>query len=214
MSIPNKRKILAGCYIDFEGFAPNEHRATPPPVLIGIYREGEFKQVVFTGAYRWAASDQEFGNVHYESDRKQYLKELADSTSKGKPLFAYSEHEKNVIEHQIGHQITARYKNVRKIAKSYFNRYPDRFPEAGSIAENSLSAVTQVLGFKLKHKLPRGGVTKRLRNVRQFSDSRKKWAAAPDGIKQQWREVLLHNREDAMCLFDILMALRTRQDGA
>lgn len=212
MSLPNQERILAGCYIDFEGFAPNEHRATPPPVLIGIYREGEFKQVVFTKAYRWAASDSEFDNVQYESDRKQYLKELADSTSRGKPLFAYSEHEKNVIEHQIGHQITMRYRNVRKIAKRYFNRYPDHFPEARSITKNSLSSVAQVLGLKLKHKLPLGGVTKRLKNVSEFSQSQKKWAAAPEGIKQEWREVLLHNREDAMCMFDILMALKTRRN--
>lgn len=202
--------LAAGCYIDFEGFAPNEHQTSPPPVLIGIYREQAFKQVVFTEAYRWAALDSGVTHpVEFEPDRNGFLKDLASSIRKTSPVFAYSEHELNVINKCIAYTITKRYQNVRKIAKKCFNKSPERFPGARSIEKHSLSEVARFLNIKLKHKLPVGGVTERLRVVRIYSSSKRKWSSAPVDIKQQWREVLMHNREDTQCLFDILTGLKS-----
>lgn len=207
--LPCQEEIYAGCYIDFEGFAPNEHQTSPPPVLIGIYREEEFKQVVFTQAYRWAALDSGVTHlVEFEPDRNAFLKDLVSSTRKKRPMFAYSEHELNVIKKCIGYSIAERYRNVRGIAKKCFNKSPARFPGAQSIENYSLSEVARILTIELKHKLPTGGVTERLRNVRTYSDSRRNWSSAPPDIRQQWREVLMHNREDTRCLFDILSKLK------
>ena len=211
--LPTIQKIDAGCYIDFEGFAPNEHAASPPPVLVGIFRDGLFKQVVFTQAYRWAAKDPGVEHlVEYCGDRGSFLKELADSTSGSKPLFAFSEHERTVIKKEIVHDIEKRFSDVRAIAKRFFNKYPDAFKEPQAINEHSLKNVAAKVGLSLAQKLEKGGMTCRLREVREYSKSAKKWAAAPDSVRRSWREVLEHNRVDTTCLIEILRKLDKKRE--
>ena len=98
--IPMRSKIANGVYIDFEGFA-NPHQRFPPPVLIGLYRSGEFnsfdqgfQQVVFGKSYRWATESSNVDNqVVYCEDREEFLTNLVSTSSKTKPLFAFTEHE-------------------------------------------------------------------------------------------------------------------------
>lgn len=68
--------------------------------------------------------------------------------------------------------------------------------------------ITKTLGVSIPEKLPKGGVTSRLRDVRDYSHTRQAWANAPAGIKKKWREVLEHNRSDCECLHEVLTALR------
>jgi hypothetical protein len=211
--LPTIQKIDAGCYIDFEGFAPNEHTTSPPPVLVGIFRDGLFKQVVFTKAYRWAAKDSGVKHlVEYCEDRGSFLKELADSTSGSKPLFAFSEHERTVIKKEIGHDVEKRFSDVRAIAKRFFNKYPNVFEELQGMNEHSLKNVAAKVGLSLTQKLEKGGMTRRLREVREYSQSAKKWAAAPDSARRSWREVLEHNRVDTTCLIEILRKLAKKKE--
>ena len=210
-NLPKREIIDAGCYIDFEGFAGNEHQKFPPPALIGVFRDGNFKQVVFTEKYRWAALDPGVSHlVEYRPDRAEYLSELANSTSQNKPLFAFSYYEKNIIEFQVKHSIEKRYRNVLGISKKCFNSKPEAFPERSSNKLNTLMGITKTLGVSIPEKLPKGGVTSRLRDVRDYSHTRQAWANAPAGIKKKWREVLEHNRSDCECLHEVLTALRAR----
>jgi hypothetical protein len=210
-NLPRIDIIDAGCYIDFEGFAGNEHQKFPPPILLGVFRGGNFRQIVFTEKYRWAALDPGVSHlVEYRPDRSEYLSELAKSTSLNKPLFAFSEYEKNIIEFQAKHKITKRYKNVLGISKKRFNKQPEAFPNRSSNKPNTLMEITKTLGVSVPEKLAKGGVTIRLRDVRDYSHSRKAWAKAPFGIKKKWCEVLEHNRSDCECLYEILKVLRER----
>ena len=209
--LPAASRVAAGCYIDFEGFAANEHSASPPPVLVGLYRKNEegtfqFQQVVFTKEYRWAA---EAAGVEHEvlycPDRLGFMKDLCDSLRGSKPLFAYSEYELRVIERQVGHRITKRYRNVRSIARRWLNQ-PDRgYPKP---ADNSLRSVAQVMGIPLEKKLERGGVTARLRAVREYSASRIRWESAPQKVKRQWREILMHNHWDVLATYQVMVHMR------
>jgi hypothetical protein len=214
-NLPKQQVIDAGCYIDFEGFAGNEFQASPAPILIGIFHNGSFKQVVFTQEYRWAALDPGVEHpVEFEEDRAQYLKDLVTKVSMNKPFFAYSEYEKTVIQHQVGHQITKRYRDVRGIAKRRFKKYPNIYPAPAKKRENSLVEVAQFLEIPMAEKLAKGGVTKRLRSIRDYSKSRKGWAAAPAKVRREWREVLEHNRLDVLCMVEILNTLRARETAA
>lgn len=207
-NLPKRDIIDAGCYIDFEGFAGNEYQKFPQPILIGVFRGRNFRQFVFTKRYRWAALDPDVSHlVEYRPDRAEYLSELAKSTSKAKPLFAFSEYEKNIIEFQCKHKITKRYKNVLGISKKRFNSRPEAFPKRSSDNPNTLVEITKTLGISIPEKLAKGGVTSRLRDVRNYSYSRQKWAKAPAEIKKKWREVLEHNRSDCECLYEILKVL-------
>ena len=208
-NLPSIDIIDAGCYIDFEGFAGNEHQKFPPPILLGVFRGGNFGQIVFTEKYRWAALDPGVSHlVEYRPDRAEYLSELAKSTSQNKPLFAFSEYEKNIIEFQAKHKITKRYRNVLGISKKRFNRKPKDFPNRSSNKLNTLMEITRVLGVSVTEKLAKGGVTSRLRDVRDYSYSRTAWAKAPEGVRQKWREILEHNRSDCECLYEVLKILR------
>jgi hypothetical protein len=204
--LPAKSKILAGCYIDFEGFAGNEYQMSPPPVLIGIYRDGEFKQVVFTEKYRWAAKQAGVDHeVSFHADRTTLLKELAASVSASKPLFGYTEHELAVIEKLLGHKITKRYRNARAIASRWFNKHGDLYQKPKTFA---LVDVAMSLGVTLDAKLPKGGVTSRLRSVGNYSSSKRKWESAPPSVRREWQEVLEHNRFDVMSMLEILSFMR------
>lgn len=208
--VPAGRQILAGCYIDFEGFAGNEHRTSPPPVLIGMYRGGEFKQIVFTACYRWAAEDPGVDHdVSLRLDRDAFIEELVDSAGMNKPLFAYSEYELRVIEKCVGHRITRRYRNVRSIAKTWLNKQAGRYPTPTTFA---LVDVAESMGIALNLKLPEGGVTSRLREVRDFSSSSKRWSSAPAKIRNKWREVLEHNRSDVTAIREMMMHMRQIDD--
>lgn len=201
--LPTGKQIDAGRYIDFEGFASNPYQKFPPPVLAGVLKDGYFTQHVFTETFRWAAEDTDLDyEVIYEPNRKDFLIDLvANTTSQVKPLFAYTDYEKIVIEHHVGHKITKRYRNVRAIAQRCFNQVKERpkFPESYALRDFAES-----LGLRLPAKLKKGGVTDRLREVRAYSVSRAKWASAPSSVRRAWRQVLEHNKTDVMILPDIL----------
>lgn len=189
-NLPLQKKIDAGCYIDFEGFAGNEYQKFPPPVLIGVLRGNEFQQVVFTKKYRWAAQAPDVANpVVFEPDRAAYLKKLVAEASGSKPIFAYSEYERNVIKFHIGHDFPRRYRNVRAIAARWFNKNPQSGLKPTS---NELHEVALTLGLSMPEKLPRGGITDRLRLVSEYSSSEKKWSMAPPDLRKAWREILVH----------------------
>ena len=218
--IPMRSKIANGVYIDFEGFA-NPHQRFPPPVLIGLHcaREGKsfgegFHQVVFTKAFRWAAEDAGMPHqVVYCEDREGFLGNLVEKSCKSKPLFAFTEHEFGFLEELVGSIVRRRYRNVRLIAKRWCNREVAKgkceaqFLDVKPI-DWSLREVAGAMGFTLTEKLPTGGVTNRLRKVKEYSHSKASWEAAPAATRRAWREVLKHNREDVRLIYEMMNRMR------
>ena len=206
--LPEQSVIDAGCYIDFEGFAPNEHSASPPPVLIGIYNReqgGDFVQVVFNEQYRRAAEDAGVSHeVVYERDREDFLSTLMSSTRRNRPFFAYSEHELTVLSKILNRRPTAivpRYKNVRSIARRWLNERTAIYEQPETHDFNSVAAA---LGITPSLQLPNGGMTARLRMVREHSGTKRGWKAAPKATRKAWKELLLYNRSDVMTLHEIM----------
>ena len=149
--------IRSGCYIDFEGFAGNEHQSSPSPVLIGILRDGQFRQVVFTNQYRRAAEESGVDRkVRFCSDRAAFLKELVANAKASTPILAHSEHELTVIESQLGHKITKRYRNVRSIATKWFNKQRDGHAKPET---NALRDVAETLEIPMPGELKKGGAS-------------------------------------------------------
>lgn len=207
--LPSMLQIDKGCYIDFEGFAGNEHQAYPPPILVGVWNQSEdgiFKQYVFTSAYRWAAEDSGIRHqVVFVEDRELFLRRLVESTKVSKPLFAFSEYERTVIKNVIGMSISKRYKNVRSITKAWYSRNQGDFSAPASW---KLMEIARGLEIDTGRKLQKGGVTDRFRLVREFSKSKRCWATAPLSIKEKWRELLEHNKTDVMLCHQIATKLR------
>jgi|TARA_B100001964_G_scaffold231115_1_gene285384 hypothetical protein len=206
--LPDQDMVDAGCYIDFEGFAPNEYAASPPPVLIGIYnreQSGDFVQVVFTKRYRWAAQYSEVSHeVVYEPDRKGFLATLMSSTRRGKPFFAYSEHELKVLSKILESRqqtLVPRYKNVRSIAKRWLRQRSESYEKPET---NDLNSVAAAMGITPPVQFPTGGMTARLRMVSEHSPTRAGWEGAPKAVRQAWKELLLYNQSDVMTIHQIM----------
>ena len=213
--LPTARTILDGCYIDFEGFGKNKYRLSPPPILIGVYNQGEsgeFRQVVFTEKYRFAAEDPRISHdVTFCNNRVDFLRELVRSSRKKRPLFGFTEHELEVISKELQQKnIVDRFLNVRSIAQQWHNSRKDR---SSAPSDWDLAAAAKTTGIALTSKLPRGGVTSRFRAVREYSSSQKKWAAAPQSIRKKWREILEHNKSDVMSIRKMMMAMRGIDDS-
>ncbi len=207
-SLPERSVIDAGCYIDFEGFAPNEHAASPPPILIGIYNReenGNFVQVVFNKEYRWAA--EEAGVPHevvYEPDRKAFLTRLMRSTRTTRPFFAYSEHELRVLSKTLNRRqqsIVRRYKNVRSIGRRWLGKHSDNYERPKT---HDLNSVAAAMGFTPPLQFPKGGMTARLRMVREHSSTKKGWNDAPKAVHKAWKELLFYNESDVMTMYKIM----------
>ena len=206
--LPDQEIVDAGCYIDFEGFAPNEHAASPPPVLIGIYnreQSGNFVQAVFTKEYRWAAQDAGVAHeVAYVPDRKAFLATLMSSTRTGKPFVAYSEHELKVLSKILKRRqptIVPRYKNVRSIAKRWMRERSESYEQPET---HDLNSVAAALGITPALQFPKGGMTARLRLVREHSGTNKRWKEAPKDARKAWEELLLYNKSDVMTMHKIM----------
>lgn len=213
-NLPNNEMIDFGCYIDFEGFAGNEYQNSPPPILIGIFQNGNFKQIVFTDEYRWAALDPGVKHsVEYIPNRSQFLSELVKTIRRKRPFFAYSDYEKNVITNQIGYSIDERYRNVLSIFKRFRNKNPRTYDKPAPNESETLIRTTKTLGITLPKKLGKNEVTGRFREVRNYSRSRVSWANAPREVRKKWAEILKHNRTDCICLYDILKKLRQKKDS-
>ena len=212
--IPRNDKIHKGTHIDFESFGRNQYSTHPPPVLIGFLREGGFKQVVFTQDYKWAAKDSGVEHdVEFFPNRNEYLLQMLEGVSSvNRPLFAYSIHEKIVISKLLDQNIDRSYRNVKRLAEAEINRRrsrsPGALPEVPEIIPKTLEGLAEALGIPMQHKLPRGGVTSRLRQVSKYSKSQKAWEKAPKKVRKAWIEVLRHNKEDVCILPEILLKLK------
>lgn len=214
MPIPSKDRIFKGTHIDFESFGSNQYSTHPPPVLIGLLKEGVFKQVVFTQDYKWAAKDSGVGHdVEFFSDRNAFLLQMLKATSSvNRPLFAYSIHEQRVISKLLNQNIESRYRNVKRLAEIEINRRrsisPDEFPNIPKKIPKNLEGLAEALGIPMQDKLPINGITDRFRKVREYSSSRKAWEKAPREVQNAWKEVLMHNKEDVCILPQILLKLK------
>jgi hypothetical protein len=202
-TLPNKKTIDAGIYIDFEGFAPNAWGKNDPS-LIGIYRPADdcFRQIVFSNGLQIASEDTDVGYpVIFNSDMKSVLKQLVSEARKNQPLFAFSEHEYDIIDDQIDikRSIVKRYRNVNLIAKKFFKENQPDKPLPSSLLE-----VIVRLNLDTTDKVKDRSITDRIREVKKNCKSHKKWASAPKEKKKLWHEVLEHNKWDCEIMYKAL----------
>ena len=204
-TLPSKKTIDEGIYIDFEGFAPHKKSGKKrPPSLIGIYRPADdcFRQIVFNDVFEHAIQNTNVGYpIIFNTNIKSVLNELVSEARKKRPLFAFSEHEFLIIDKAIGKKrsIKKRYRNVRPIAQRYFtDKHPDK-PIPRSLLE-----VAERLKLDTTDKIKDKTIVERMKEVKKHSCSAVKWASAPTKIKKKWNEILEHNKWDCMIMHEAL----------
>ena len=198
---PSPKQIQEGLYLDVEGFAPR--RGIPrPPVLCGyrIGNEGPVKQVVFTRRYFSAARA---SGLETSSDRKHFFLDLMKDT-KGRKLFAFTEHEQNVIKQATGFQYRKKYRNAHAIAKRWVKR---EFPRE-STRGLALIDYLRLAGIKVPTKYGKDKVTDWLREVRRYSVSQAKWKKAPASARKAWDNILAHNQFDITAMGELMEVIQ------
>ena len=204
----------------------------------GVDFPSGFRQFVFTEKFRYAGEDARADHlVEYLPDRDGFLEKLVEKSGFGNPVFAYSEYEFNQLTHQLAKQfekegteelasgsaeklelikqraearaskqLGRRYRNVKLIAARWCrNNIPDDLP-----GEWSLHELAQAMGLSVTKKLPRGGVTSRLRLVKEYSGSKRRWEGAPSKARKAWLEVLQHNLADVKLIFEMMNRIRPK----
>ncbi len=199
-------QVNNGLYFDFEGFGPNHNNPNPPPALCG-YRfggNGKVQHTVLTHAFRWAAECDDTGQVTYCKDRQEYLRDLLDvQTRGGKKIFFFSQHEQNQFDQILGIQIRKRLIDLHKLLKQHF-------PEVGR--PRTLVSYCEAAGIEVPEGYGKGKVTEKLRSVREFSGSRKKWASLKSNHRSRraWKLLLEHNAFDVGCMYELAKIIATR----
>ena len=176
--------------------------------------------------------------VDYIPDRAGFIKSLVQQAGFSKPVFAFSEYEFNQLTHLVAMQIEwetlekidrvttvtkekkkqikedaekmakkkleRRYRNVKLIAERWCKKkIPKQLPD-----DWTLHDVAQSMELDVTAKLPRGGVTSRLRLVKEYSGSKRRWQAAPAKVRKAWREVLQHNLADVKLIVEMMNRMR------
>ena len=146
----------------------------------------------------------------YEPDRKGFLTRLMSSTRTTRPFFAYSEHELRVLSQILNRRqqsIVRRYKNVRSIARHWLGEHSDNYERPET---HDLNSVAAAMGITPPLQFPKGGMTARLRMVREHSGTKRGWKEAPKQVRNAWKEVLLYNQSDVMTMHKIMQHMRGR----
>ena len=99
-----------GIYIDFEGFKDK------PPAIIGLFIDGDIKQVVLDSDFEHAARAKGLA----VEDLRQVVERLkSDCERDGRFIIAFSMHELSLIERVCSIDISRYYKNGLAIAKRW-----------------------------------------------------------------------------------------------
>ena len=200
--IPTEKQIGEGLYFDFEGFGSNKYMDNPTPVLCG-YRfggSGPVRFAVFNDAFRWAAEAEKSGLVEFVGrgeKKKDFLMDLIERRTRGgKKVFYYSSHEKDEFDRILGIQIRRRLRDVRRIMKKTIPGLRH--------GERTLINYCGEAGIDVPLDYGKGEVTKKFRNVRDYSKTRSGWSNAPAGIVKQWQLILDHNRFDVESMYHLV----------
>lgn len=207
---PNPALVL-----DFEGFKEG------PPLMGGVLLDGEYFCTVFPDEYplmRLAAVVKGLGVMA----RARYLSVLvAGARREKRPIVAFSNHEKQVIEDAdislqdvayIDVRTTAKvwrrqnHKEIhsRVVARRRWRREHGRF--VGDLG-NSLIDYVKLLGEKVPANYGKGKTTKRLRAILDQLERHGEYSRLTPHCKRNWTNVIEHNRLD--CIYTDLLYRKT-----
>jgi len=219
--ILTRRELNDGIYIDFE-----QRKNDESPAMIGVY-EGN--------RYRCYVLDDRLTRVSYvkangSRESVPFLEELLDrSMASGVYLFAFSEHEKNIMQKLLPHRladIERQYINVNYIAKRFFNSSRKRVMrklKAGKLVETN--GFTSKIGLKdylayLGYGFPKvlstdfKGAGTVLGIVRDQLATRKRFKHLTVLAQTQWKHLVTYNMQDCKGAKHLVRYVLSRSGGS
>jgi predicted RecB family nuclease len=200
-SFPTITEVQRGIYIDFEGVKrdriDDKVFDPAPPSIIGILIEDDFQQINLDQKLALAANHE--GLV--TRDLADVIAEiLFRANQQSRYVFAYSEHELNIIYvfTYLGKNIGRVYQNGRALA----SRWKNRFGHADEILNNSLKSFAEYIGLGYERESKPATwiryIRKRMKSKEDFCQVSKKGRA-------YWKTLLAYNEKDCVVLKELMM---------
>ncbi len=212
-----RRELNRAIYFDFEG------RMNEPPVLLGAYSRGWFRQFVFDSTFAplvktsRAAGYRVFHRKSVETVVETEL--LGPAERDDLRLIAFSEHELRAVHDLAGPRLalrmSERFLNARRYAAAWVGR--DR-PDIRSASDPaSLADFAALFGFEWPEEYDVQPAETILRLRRRLQTSRRKNRAPDERAVEAWARLLEYNKYDCLAakhiVREIASATSARSSG-
>jgi hypothetical protein len=168
-------------YIDFEGF---EEKA---PHLIGVLIDDTYQSIVLDPELTLAADAKQLP-VMGLNDLNQSL--VRQCVQVDRYIIGFTSNEKNVVQEYADIDISHRYRDAHKVAKTWANRLPGGKPESWRLV-----TFLKFIGFEYTN-YGQSLVTKWLRAVIDKSNKEGSLEACTPTVKSHWTKLLKYNEQD------------------
>lgn len=183
-------------YIDFEGFP---ERA---PHWIGVLIDDRYQSIVLDPELALAAEAKQLPVMGLEDVVESLLRQ---SVQEDRYIVGFSYHEKDTILKYAGIDISHRYRDAHKVAKTWANRLRGDKP-----ANWELVTFLKFIGFEYTN-YGQTLVTKWLRAVIGMSNKKGSLEACTPTVKAHWSKLLKYNEQD--CRGTKALMLHALRDG-
>jgi hypothetical protein len=183
-------------YIDFEGFMDKA------PSLVGVLVDDTYQSIVLDPELTLAADAKQLPVMGLNEFVQSLLRQSVDED---RYIVGFSYHEKNTVLEYAGIDISHRYRDAHKVAKTWANRLPDDKPESWRLV-----TFLKFIGFEYTN-YGQSLVTKWLRAVIDKSNKEGSLDACSPTVKGHWTKLLRYNEQD--CRGTKALMLHALRDG-
>ncbi len=183
-------------YIDFEGFMDKA------PSLVGVLVDDTYQSIVLDPELTLAADAKQLPGMGL-NDLVQSL--LRQSVDEDRYIVGFSYHEKNTVLEYVGIDISQRYRDAHKVAKTWANRLSGEKPENWDLV-----TFLKFIGFEYTN-YGQALVTKWLRAVIGMSNKKGSLEACTSTVKRHWTKLQKYNEQD--CRGTKALMLHALRDG-
>lgn len=184
-------------YIDFEGLIAD------PPTIVGILIGRKFEQVVLDSSLASAA---EHSNCRSATMKKEMGRIIKLCRKERRALVAYSEHERTQIELHCNRDVTALYRNARKIAA----RWNDQRAIGRRISGTGLKDYLDAIGYSRPISVRQCSPARGIRLVQRAVARSGEYGATPRKAKAAWRRLLKYNEHDCRGMRQLVLRSATK----
>jgi hypothetical protein len=196
-------------FIDFEG---NEKL---PPTFLGVLERTAnqeiFRQFIFEDVFSVLTPSAQHPQLRLTT-LVNVLQEIADRHGHRVPIYAWSQHEQDVIDEllkgtKIAESWAGRITDAKKLAKPWARKFhPNhKFEKTKRRGTHTLDQYLAIVGYKVPSVHAAGKTGSRLTALRAALESGRTPASWPPSLKKYWTNLLSHNRHDCygmMALID------------
>ena len=193
-----KSQVCNGIYIDFEGFKD------AIPAFTGILIEGEFLQIVHEPILESAAKAKKLPLLPFKRTIEWIVKK---AKKEDRNIIAYSSHELAVASRfsTAGLEMSDFYKDARKIAKKWFNKY--HYGE--SINGWGLKDFMEYLKDPMPSYFGHLKATKKLKYVIDMLPQKRSYDELTPAAKKHWTNLLKYNKWDCRAVYKLLSKVKS-----